>query len=245
MTSVDLKHQQRLNTRTRILDAARVLVIESGYAMLTMRRLAQVVDYSPAALYMHFASREEIALCLRDEARAELVRVLQQAGAPSAASAPLPALASSPAPRHSARTVRAALAARGALPATPLQRVAQAWLQYAQAHPHRYRLALLEPLGAAQDLVGEGLPLGLAAPVEAALQALPALASQTARRRSSTYRRTLRAHAEMLMATLHGLASVALVQPHLLSEPPESLLQRVLPTFERCLQAALLNATSD
>jgi AcrR family transcriptional regulator len=243
MISTDPKHQQRLKMRARILDAARVLVIESGYAMLTMRRLAQVVDYSPAALYMHFASREEIALCLRDEARAELAQVLQQAWVPSAAPAPAPP--ASPAARRSAGAARAVPAAPGTAPATALQCLAQAWLKYAQAHPHQYRLALLEPLGAAHDLMGGGLPLNLAAPVEAALQAVPGLAGHATRRRSSTYRRTLRAHAEMLMATLHGLASVALVQPQLLSEPPESLLRRVLPTFERGLQAALLNATSD
>jgi AcrR family transcriptional regulator len=55
-------------TRQGILDAARAILIEDGVGAISMRTLAEKVDYSPAALYKYFADKEEIIEALRQEA---------------------------------------------------------------------------------------------------------------------------------------------------------------------------------
>ena len=55
-------------TRQGILSAARSLLLENGVEAISMRSLADKVDYSPAALYKYFASKDEIIEALRQEA---------------------------------------------------------------------------------------------------------------------------------------------------------------------------------
>ena len=50
--------------RSRILDAAREISISEGYDALTMRRIAERLDYSAAALYRHFHDKSEIVSAL-------------------------------------------------------------------------------------------------------------------------------------------------------------------------------------
>lgn len=66
------KRGQRDALRERILEVSRGIVRSEGIASLSMRRLADAVDYSPAALYLHFRSRGEIARALREEGHAQL-----------------------------------------------------------------------------------------------------------------------------------------------------------------------------
>jgi len=54
--------------RQGILKAARTLLLEGGVDVISMRTLADKVDYSPAALYKYFSSKEEIIEALRQEA---------------------------------------------------------------------------------------------------------------------------------------------------------------------------------
>jgi AcrR family transcriptional regulator len=51
-------------TRTRILDAARALFAERGYAGTSMRDLADALGMTKAALYYHFPGKAEILLAL-------------------------------------------------------------------------------------------------------------------------------------------------------------------------------------
>jgi AcrR family transcriptional regulator len=52
------KRQQR--THQAILDAARQLINEKGVDGLSMRAIAERIEYSPAGLYEYFGSKEEI-----------------------------------------------------------------------------------------------------------------------------------------------------------------------------------------
>ena len=62
--------------RIQILDAARVIVVREGFDALSMRKIAGVVGYSPASLYLHFASRDAIAHALCAEGHAQLLESL-------------------------------------------------------------------------------------------------------------------------------------------------------------------------
>ena len=71
--------------RTAILDAARTLLLDEGYAALSMRKIAQRIGYSPTALYLHFAHKDAILHALLEEGmdllRAAFDRALAEAPA--------------------------------------------------------------------------------------------------------------------------------------------------------------------
>ena len=63
MSSAEGRVQARETLRTRIVEAARDIVSEEGLDALSMRALAERIEYSPATIYLHFRDKEEL---LRD-----------------------------------------------------------------------------------------------------------------------------------------------------------------------------------
>ena len=61
MSTIDRRTRRKEVLRQRILDVSREILLSQGFAGLTMRRVAEAIDYSPAAIYLHFQSREQIA----------------------------------------------------------------------------------------------------------------------------------------------------------------------------------------
>jgi len=52
--------REREEIRSRILDAARDLFLTEGYEAVTMRRVAERIEYSPTAIYFHFRDKETL-----------------------------------------------------------------------------------------------------------------------------------------------------------------------------------------
>ena len=73
----DRRARQKTFLRQQILDAARELLVRDGYEKLSMRRVAQRIDYSPTAIYLHFKDKQELVSSLCDETFARLVRELE------------------------------------------------------------------------------------------------------------------------------------------------------------------------
>ena len=63
--------------RERILDAARRIVMREGLAALSMRKIAEAIGYSPAALYIYFEGRDAIAEALGREGYTRLLAQLE------------------------------------------------------------------------------------------------------------------------------------------------------------------------
>lgn len=65
------RERRHANTSRLILDAARRIVHQQGLQALSMRLIAEQIDYSPAGLYEYFDSKEAIiqALCLEGHQR--------------------------------------------------------------------------------------------------------------------------------------------------------------------------------
>jgi AcrR family transcriptional regulator len=65
------REREKAETRGKILDAARELFSEHGYEGVSMRQVAEKVEYSPTAIYLHFADKEDLfhELCNEDFAR--------------------------------------------------------------------------------------------------------------------------------------------------------------------------------
>jgi AcrR family transcriptional regulator len=68
MSSAARRARERAEMVDRILDAARNLFVEQGYEAVSMRRIADAIEYTATALYGYFPSKEDIlvALCERD-----------------------------------------------------------------------------------------------------------------------------------------------------------------------------------
>ncbi len=71
-----------LNTddlRTKILDAARHLMVTDGYSSLSMRKIAKSIGYSATSIYLHFSSKDELFYALIDEGMDKLYSQLESA----------------------------------------------------------------------------------------------------------------------------------------------------------------------
>ncbi|HTH61486.1 MAG TPA: TetR/AcrR family transcriptional regulator [Paraburkholderia sp.] len=69
----DIRSHEKKVLRERILGAARRIVIRDGFGALSMRKIADAIEYSPATLYLHFRSRDDIARALCEEGYAHLL----------------------------------------------------------------------------------------------------------------------------------------------------------------------------
>lgn len=69
------REREKSETRDKILDAARELFVTEGYEGVSMRRVAEKIEYSPTAIYVHFADKNELfhELCRQDFARLQEV----------------------------------------------------------------------------------------------------------------------------------------------------------------------------
>lgn len=67
MGTTERRERERNEMRTRILDAARELFAEEGYEAVTMRRIAERIEYSATAIYFHFRDKHALMQELCDE----------------------------------------------------------------------------------------------------------------------------------------------------------------------------------
>ena len=67
MGTIERRERERQELKTRILDAARELFAQEGYDAVTMRKIAERIEYSPTAIYFHFRDKETLLRELVDE----------------------------------------------------------------------------------------------------------------------------------------------------------------------------------
>ena len=62
------RDRERDELRIRILDAARTLFVEQGYEAVSMRKIAEAIEYSPTAIYAYFKDKAALMheLCRED-----------------------------------------------------------------------------------------------------------------------------------------------------------------------------------
>jgi AcrR family transcriptional regulator len=59
--------REKQAVRQSILDVARDLFITEGYRNVSMRKIAERIEYSPAAIYSYFASKDDIYMALAED----------------------------------------------------------------------------------------------------------------------------------------------------------------------------------
>ena len=60
------KEKQKLEIRKLILDASMKLFMEEGFQNVTIRRIADIIEYSPTTVYLYFKDKDEIFATLHD-----------------------------------------------------------------------------------------------------------------------------------------------------------------------------------
>jgi AcrR family transcriptional regulator len=61
------KEKQKLEIKKQILDASMKLFVEEGFENVTIRRIADIIEYSPTTVYLYFKDKDEIFTGLHDE----------------------------------------------------------------------------------------------------------------------------------------------------------------------------------
>lgn len=108
MTTQTRKERERAERRQRIIDTARELAETQGWEAVTVRRLADRIEYSQPVLYSHFAGKSAIVTAVAEQGFVELTTVMRQAHAEATGDA------------------------------DRLRRVARAYLEFAAANPALY-----------------------------------------------------------------------------------------------------------
>ena len=67
--------------RERILDAAEEILISDGYANLSMRRLADAIEYAPSTIYGYFSDKKAILAAVIERTTGNLLDALEDADA--------------------------------------------------------------------------------------------------------------------------------------------------------------------
>jgi AcrR family transcriptional regulator len=63
----DRQEREKEAVARAILDAARDLFVAEGYHSVSIRKIAERIEYSPAAIYSYFASKDDIFFALAEE----------------------------------------------------------------------------------------------------------------------------------------------------------------------------------
>lgn len=80
MSIIERKERHKESLRQEILDASREILLAKGYAYLSMRRIAERIEYSPTTIYIYFKNKDDILYHLCVEALERQFEVLSAAG---------------------------------------------------------------------------------------------------------------------------------------------------------------------
>src|SRR5688572_10720436 len=75
MGTTERREREKQELRTKILDAARELFVQEGYEAVTMRRIAERIEYSPTAIYLHFKDKDSL---LRELCEADFLKLAEE-----------------------------------------------------------------------------------------------------------------------------------------------------------------------
>src|ERR1043166_3319015 len=69
--------RQKEGVREEILDAARTLFVKDGYESVSIRKIADKVEYAPGTIYLYFRDKAEILDRICEETFAKLIRKME------------------------------------------------------------------------------------------------------------------------------------------------------------------------
>jgi AcrR family transcriptional regulator len=120
--------RERRFLRQEILDAASELFVKEGFENVSMRRIANKIEYSPTTIYLYFKDKAELleSVCLETFSRLvqKLTRILEQPGDP----------------------------------VERLKRGLHAYVEFGLENPHHYRSTFMMPVPEGFDVTARAKP---------------------------------------------------------------------------------------
>lgn len=77
MGIIERKEREREEMRKRILDAAQKLFLETGYEKVSLRNIADAIEYSPATIYLYFKDKNDLLYAVHQKAFAKMMEEFQ------------------------------------------------------------------------------------------------------------------------------------------------------------------------
>ena len=77
MGIVERKEREREEMRKLILDAAQKLFLANGYEKVSIRNIADEIEYSPATIYLYYKDKNELLFALHQLGFAKMVEAFQ------------------------------------------------------------------------------------------------------------------------------------------------------------------------
>ena len=111
----DLRNRRKEQVRREILVAAGELFAQEGYESVSLRRIADKVDYSPAAIYLYFEDKADLLHQLCEDTFAQLIAYI-----------------------HSCKEGFSD-------PLEGLLRGTRAYIEFGLSHPHQYIVTFISP----------------------------------------------------------------------------------------------------
>jgi AcrR family transcriptional regulator len=78
MGVVERRARHKTALRQQILDAAREVFVTEGYQNVSMRKIAERIEYSPTTIYLYFRDKADLLRCLTEETFARLAEVIER-----------------------------------------------------------------------------------------------------------------------------------------------------------------------
>lgn len=79
MGITERKERERADMRRRIVDAAIKMFVDDGYEKVSIRNLADKIEYSPATIYLYYKDKDELLYDVQKEAFEKLRAHFQEA----------------------------------------------------------------------------------------------------------------------------------------------------------------------
>jgi AcrR family transcriptional regulator len=109
------RDRQKTLLRTEIVEAARELFVKHGYESVSMRRIAEKIEYSPTTIYLYFKDKSELISAICEETFARLNRKIEK------------------------------VVSSAADPVSALKAGLLAYIEFGLKHPNHYRMVFLMP----------------------------------------------------------------------------------------------------
>ncbi|MBI3653604.1 MAG: TetR/AcrR family transcriptional regulator [Acidobacteria bacterium] len=107
------REREKVQLRQEILDAARELFVKEGYENVSMRRIADKIEYSPTTIYLYFEDKTELFFAICEETFAKLSKKLE------------------------------VLAKEGKDPVENLRKGCRSYVDFGLKHPNHYKLTFI------------------------------------------------------------------------------------------------------
>ena len=67
MGIAERKEREKLELRSKILEAANKMLAEEGYENTSLRKIAKAIEYSAGTIYLHFKNKDELFFAIHEE----------------------------------------------------------------------------------------------------------------------------------------------------------------------------------